>query len=101
MTRSLNSPMARPLFPTRKIVHMSMLAFAFLLPFLTWTQAAGAAILALLFNLLILPRLQVDFAKRPGDASAPVTGTWTGIVLYPLSVLALILLFRHSMHVVA
>jgi uncharacterized protein (TIGR00297 family) len=101
MTGSLNSSMARPLFSTRKIVHMSMLAFAFLLPFLTWTQAAGAAILALLFNLLILPRLQVDFAKRPEEAGGPVAGTWTGIVLYPLSVLALIVLFRRSMHVVA
>ena len=79
-----------------------MLGFAFLLPFLTWPQAAGAAILALLFNLFILPRLQVDLVKRPASAGAsPAAGIWTGIVLYPLSVLALILLFRHKMHVVA
>ena len=79
-----------------------MLGFAFLLPFLTWPQAAGAAILALLFNLFILPRLQVDLAKRPaGLGVSPAAGVWTGIVLYPLSVLALILLFRHSMYVVA
>src|SRR2546426_197778 len=131
----------RPLFSTRKIVHMSMLGFAFLLPFLTWPQAAGAALLALLFNLLILPRLEVDLRKQPGSAgvspaslragppaqlasdsaaepdlprqsvrefeSAPASpiepagSVWTGIVLYPISVLALILLYRHSMHVVA
>src|SRR5207249_5380821 len=111
-------------FSTRKIVHMSMLGFAFLLPFLTWPQAAGAALLALLFNLLILPRLEVDLRKRPGSAGvSPATlracpersegadspaqlasdsavdsttasaaessaSVWTGIVLYPISVLA-------------
>src|SRR5437764_889157 len=143
----------RPLFSTRKIVHMSMLGFAFLLPFLTWPQAAGAALLALLFNLLILPRLEVDLRKRPGSAGVPFASlragpptqqlsgsatdstkpqvrrrdlryaaqrasdsaadstaasavepaesVWTGIVLYPVSVLALILLYRHSMHVAA
>jgi uncharacterized protein (TIGR00297 family) len=102
MTDSSDSSVARPLFSTRKIVHLSMLGFAFLLPFLTWTQAAGAAVLALVFNLFILPRLQVDLGKRPAsDSAAPTAGVWTGIVLYPLSVLALILLFRHSMHVVA
>ena len=78
MTITLNH--ATPLFPTRKIVHMSMLGFAFLLPFLTWLQAAGAAVLALLFNLLILPRLEVDLGKRPARASAPparVSPVWT------------------------
>jgi len=71
MTITLNQVTSRPLFSTRKIVHMSMLGFAFLLPFLTWPQAAGAALLALLFNLLILPRLEVDLRKRPGSAGVP------------------------------
>src|SRR5207249_12021199 len=117
MTITLNQVTSRPLFSTRKIVHMSMLGFAFLLPFLTWPQAAGAALLALLFNLLILPRLEVDLQKRLGSAGVPFAllragstaasaveaagSVWTGIVLYPISVLALILLYRHSMHVVA
>ena len=87
-----------PLFSTRKIVHMSMLSFAFLLPYLTWTQAAGCALLALLFNLVVLPRLDVDLRK--GTAAAPPAGVWTGIVIYPISVLALILLYRHAMYVV-
>ena len=83
----------------RKLVHISMLGFAFLLPFLTWVQAAGAALMALLFNLFVLPRLGVDLRKRTRDeASGDV---WTGIVIYPLSVLALILFYRHSMHIVA
>jgi uncharacterized protein (TIGR00297 family) len=95
---SVSLPRA-PLLSTRKIVHMSMLIFAFLLPYLTWTQAVGCALLALLFNLVVLPRLQVDLRKSP--ASAPGAGVWTGIVIYPLSVLTLILLYRHEMHIVA
>lgn len=109
-----------PLFSARKIVHMSMLIFAFLLPFLTWIQAAGCAVLALLFNAFILPRLEVDLRKRPGGAPGLGTGAglltsartntevgayapsiWTGIVLYPISVLALILLYRDSIHIAA
>jgi len=89
----------RPLLSTRKIVHMSMLGFAFLLPILTWVQAAGCAVLALLFNLFLLPRLAVDLRKSPRQDSG--TGVWTGIVLYPISVLALILLYRHHLHIAA
>ena len=87
-----------PLFSTRKIVHMSMLIFAFLLPYLTWRQAAGCALLALLFNIVVLPRLGADLRKSP--ASAPGAGVWTGIVIYPISVLALILLYRHDLQIV-
>ena len=57
-----------------------MLSFAFLLPFLTWIEAAGAALVALLFNLLILPRLQLDLGKQPAGAGAESTPVqWTGI----------------------
>jgi uncharacterized protein (TIGR00297 family) len=113
--QSPNSDGVRMVLTTRKIVHMSMLVFAFLLPFLSWIQAAGCAVLALLFNLFILPRLQVDLSKHPGvagtdlppsgDASVQVRpyppGTWTGIVLYPVSVLLLILLYRNHLHIAA
>lgn len=91
--------MKRPIFTTRKLVHMSMLGFAFLLPFLTWAQAAGAALLALLFNLVLLPKLDVDLRKRSEDDAS--SGVWTGIVVYPVSVLVLILLYRSNMGVVA
>jgi len=76
-----------------------MLGFAFLLPVLTWVQAAGCAVLALLFNLFLLARFAVDLRKRPDQASG--TNVWTGIVLYPVSVLAIILLYRHHLHVAA
>jgi uncharacterized protein (TIGR00297 family) len=104
----------RTLISTRKIVHVSMLGFAFLLPFLTWPEAAGAAILALLFNLLLLPYLGADLRKSVGheearrgsprdrESRAPAElGMWTGIVLYPISVLALILIYRHHLEVAA
>src|SRR5271157_4140016 len=68
ITTSVAGPRA-PLFSTRKIVHISMLIFAFLLPYLTWTQAAGCALLALLFNVVVLPRLGVDLGKSPGRGS--------------------------------
>ncbi len=79
-----------------------MLAFALLLPFLTWLEAAGAALLALAFNLLVLPRLGVDLGKRTGAGGVgPSASLWTGIVAYPLSVLALVLFFGRRMEVVA
>jgi len=93
------APPARPLFFARKIVHMSMLALAFLLPILTWVQAAGCAVLALLFDIILLPRLGVDLRKSPHQDIA--AGIWTGLLLYPISVLALILLYRHHLHIAA
>jgi uncharacterized protein (TIGR00297 family) len=87
-----------PVLSTRKIVHISMLMFAFLLPYLTWRQAAGCALLALLFNVLVLPRIGADLRKSPTGAGS--SGVWTGIVIYPVSVLALILIYRHDLYIV-
>ena len=91
----------RPVISARKVVHISMLSFALLLPFLTWVEAAGAALAALLFNLFVLPRLELDLGKQVAvtvGESRPVA--WTGIVAYPVSVLLLILLFGRRMEVV-
>ncbi len=89
----------QPVITARKLIHISTLGFAFLLPFLTCLQAAGCALLALLFNVFVLPRFALDLRKPPDQANGP--NVWTGIVLYPISVLGLILLYRHHMHVVA
>jgi len=94
-TSTTTLPARRLLLSTRKLVHMSMLGFAFLLPFLTWVQAAGCALLALFFNVFILPRMQADLRKHPGEIAEK--GVWTGIVIYPLSVLLLILFYRHNL----
>jgi uncharacterized protein (TIGR00297 family) len=109
---------------------MSSLLFAFLFPGLNWKQAAGRALMLLLFNTLILPWLDVDVSKHPGSGRgmgaagpgfsqpppgpllnkgggsahtypAPTVSTWTGIVLYPISVLVLIGLYRNHLHVAA
>ncbi len=93
------APPRAPLLSTRKIVHMSMLLFAFLLPYLTWHQAAGCAVLALLFNIVVLPRMGADLSKGP--AGAADAGVWTGIVIYPVSVLTLILFYHREMYVAA
>ena len=89
---------SRPHVSTRKIVHISMLIFAFLLPYLTWQQAAGCGLLALLFNVIILPRLGADLRKAASGGAA--SSVMTGIVIYPISVLALILFYRHDLQIV-
>ncbi|MBI4915498.1 MAG: DUF92 domain-containing protein [Acidobacteria bacterium] len=63
--------------------------FALALPFLTWQQAALCAIAAFLFNWLVLPRLLGHrlISARPGVSDR-------GVLLYPLVVLALIVLYR-------
>ena len=90
----------RPMISTRKIVHISMLLFALLLPFLNWVEAAGAALVALAFNLFVLPRLQLDLGKQAGGEAVTRPVHWTGIVAYPVSVLVLILLYGRRMEVV-
>ena len=155
-----NSSRRPPLFPARKRLLMSSLLFAFLFPSLTWKQAAGCALLLLLFNTLILPWLDLGVTEetalsagervasiasrvrgfllslaalilpRPaGEPSpgprrlvkAPVAGhplplgedensissrspgnrARTGIVLYPISVLVLVVLYRNHLHIAA
>jgi len=121
-----------PLFPARKRLFMASLLFAFLFPYLTWEQAAGCALLLLLFNTLILPWLNIEVSRPPtsppatsnpspgprrlvkvpvavhplplGEGEEPFLAsrdTPMGIVLYPVSVLVLILLYRGHLHIVA
>lgn len=82
---------------TRQLVHIGVGAIALSLKFLTWPQAAMMAVAAVLFNLLLLPRL-THKVFRPGDLERP----WTsGIVIYPLAVLGLILVFRQRLDLAA
>jgi uncharacterized protein (TIGR00297 family) len=75
----------------RKLVHAGMGLFALALPFLTWQQAALCAVAAFLFNWLVLPRLLGHrlTSARPGVSDR-------GVLLYPLVVLALIVLYRYD-----
>ncbi len=74
----------------RQIVHIAMSAFALLLRWLTWWQAALFALAALAFNALVLPRAGGALLSRPADATR---GYPLGILVYPLSVLLLVLAF--------
>jgi uncharacterized protein (TIGR00297 family) len=94
----------RPLLSTATIAQISMLGLALLLPVLTWVQAAGCALLALLFSLFLLPRLDSGFGIRDSgfaEATLPITAPRASIVVYSGSVLLLILFYRHSLHVAA
>lgn len=73
----------------RQITHILVGGFAFFLRWLTVWQAASMAIAAILFNLLVLPRVSRD-VFRPGDLERVAE---SGIVIYPVAVLGLILLF--------
>lgn len=77
---------------------MAMGLFALLLRVLTWWQAALCAVAALLFNLVVLPRIGRRTLYRQADA---LRGYPLGILLYPLSVLLLILLFPHRPDIAA
>lgn len=81
----------------RQLVHIGVGAIALSLRFLSWRQAAAMAVAAILFNLFVLPRL-TDRVFRPGDRDRLWT---TGIVLYPLAVLGLILVFRDRLDLAA
>jgi uncharacterized protein (TIGR00297 family) len=77
----------------RKLVHIAVGGFAFLLRYLSWPQAALMAVLAFVFNWQVLPRLGGRQLWREGEEGR---GYPLGILLYPLSVLGLVLVFRHE-----
>ena len=74
----------------RQWVHVGSGLFALLLRVLTGWQAAAMAAAALVFNVVLLPRLGGRRLYRPVDE---VRGFPLGILLYPLSVLLLTLAF--------
>ena len=82
----------------RKAVHIGSSIFALLLRWLVFWQAAIFALAAVLFNWLILPRIGGHALHRKDDHQR---GYALGILLYPVSVLILILLFPSRLHIVA
>jgi uncharacterized protein (TIGR00297 family) len=83
----------------RQIVHILVGALSLLLRWLTWWQAALLAIAAALGNFFLLPRFANSRRLfRPGDLDAPVG---SGIVIYPLAVLGLILCFPKRLDIAA
>jgi uncharacterized protein (TIGR00297 family) len=82
----------------RQLVHMAAGSFALLLRYLSWWQAALVGATALAFNIYALPRLAGDRLFRPGEGAGRQA---SGIILYPASVLALILIFPARPDIVA
>jgi uncharacterized protein (TIGR00297 family) len=82
----------------RQWVHVGSGSFAVLLRVLTWQQAAAMAGAALLFNLLVLPRIGGRRLYRPVDAAR---GFPLGILIYPIAVLLLILVFSSRLDIAA
>jgi len=81
----------------RQWVHVGSGLFALLLRTLTWPQAAAMAIAALAFNVVVIPRIGTRLL-RPVDRAR---GLPLGIVLYPIAVLALIVVFRARLDIAA
>lgn len=82
----------------RKAVHMMVGGFAFAVRPLGPLLSACAAVTAVLFNLLVLPRIGGRNLWREGEARR---GFALGIVLYPIAVLVLILVFSRHLEVAA
>ena len=82
----------------RKLLHIAVGAFALLLRELEWREAALMAIAAFAFNWLLLPRIGGRGMWRDHEHGA---GYPLGILLYPLSILGLVLLFRDRLWMVA
>jgi len=82
----------------RQWTHIGSGLFALLLRWLTGWQAAALAATALVFNLLLLPRIGGTRLYRPVDHAR---GFPLGILLYPLSVLLLTISFPTRLDLVA
>jgi uncharacterized protein (TIGR00297 family) len=82
----------------RQWVHVGSGLFALFLRVIPWWQATALAAVALLFNLILLPRIGGRRLYRPADEAR---GFPLGILLYPLSVLLLTLAFPSRLDIVA
>ncbi|HEX7155434.1 MAG TPA: DUF92 domain-containing protein [Thermoanaerobaculia bacterium] len=78
--------------PLRKSLHIVFGFGAFTLKWLPWYVAAGVCVAAIIGNWLLLHRI---FGRR---VARDARGFDVGIILYPVSVLALILLFHDRLH---
>ena len=82
----------------RKAVHIGSSVFALLLRWLNFWQAALFAMGAIFFNWWILPRMGGRSLYRKDDHQR---GYPIGILLYPISVLLLIVLFSNRLYIAA
>ena len=93
MTRS--SPYSETM---RQWVHIGFGAVALLLPFLHWYQATILAASAIAFNISLLRRIAGDRLHRPVELAHTIP---VGLVLYPTSILILLLMLPARVDIVA
>jgi uncharacterized protein (TIGR00297 family) len=82
----------------RQWVHIGFGAGALLLPFIYWYQAVILAATAVVFNIRLLRKVAGDRLHRPIELRQAVP---TGLVLYPTSVLVLLLMLPSRLDIVA
>lgn len=82
----------------RQWVHIAFGAAALLLPFLHWYQAATLAAVAVIFNIRLLKKIAGDRLHRPLELQQAVP---SGLVLYPTSILLMLLMFPSRPDIVA
>ena len=82
----------------RQWVHIGSIGFALALRVLSWPEAAAMAASALAFNYFVLPHIGGRALYRPVDHAR---GFPLGILLYPVSVLLLVLVFRTRLDIAA
>jgi uncharacterized protein (TIGR00297 family) len=83
---------------TRQALHIAMGALALLLRYLAWWEAAVLAGVAVAFNLFALPRIAGPSLYRPGEFARR---HYSGVALYPASVLVLLLVLPDRRDIVA
>ena len=83
----------------RQLVHILCGGFALLLPWLTWFQATMLASIAVAFNLFVLHRIGGVGLFRPDERGR--YRVKSGIVLYPATVVVLLLLLPERLDIVA
>jgi farnesol kinase len=82
----------------RKLVHVAFGAAALLLRYLEWWQTAILLGLAVLFNIVLLQYVMGGRLHRPLERGRPLAA---GLVLYPASLLVLVLIFPARPDIVA
>lgn len=82
----------------RKAIHNGVGLLVFVIVFLGPARSALLALALLAFNFYVLPRFGGRLLWRPDDVGR---GVATGIVAYPVAVLALILVFWHHIEIAA
>jgi uncharacterized protein (TIGR00297 family) len=83
---------------SRQVLHVTMGGFALVLRYLSWWEGAVLAAVAIAFNLYALPRIAGPRIYRPGERARRYV---SGVTLYPVSVLLLLLTFPDRRDIVA